>query len=70
MFNGKSPSSNDMFEIDGTTGQITVARTIDRETDGDSMNMQVTATDGGTIPLSTNTNVYIQITGQFLHFFF
>ncbi|CAK8687879.1 unnamed protein product [Clavelina lepadiformis] len=47
--------------IGATTGQLTTEKEIDRETNGNWMNVTVIATDEGSPPLSSNVTVAIRI---------
>ena len=60
-----------MFALNGTSGQVTVARALDSEsTDPTTVVLTVAATDGGAPALFGTTNVTITVTGQFLHLFY
>ncbi|KAI8512133.1 hypothetical protein Bbelb_087720 [Branchiostoma belcheri] len=53
-----SPTS-DLFVYDGTTGQLTLARPPDFETDDAQYNIIVTATDGGGLAATATLTVFI-----------
>lgn len=59
-----SLEGSSIFLLDRETGILSVTQTLDRETRA-MYNLTVTATDHGTPPLSTRTNILVLVSGKF-----
>lgn len=58
-----SLEGSSIFLLDRETGILSVTQTLDRETRA-MYNLTVTATDHGTPPLSTRTNILVLVSGK------
>lgn len=54
---------NSIFVLDRQTGILSVTETLDRETQA-MYNLTVMATDHGSPPLSTRTNILVLVSGK------